>query len=290
MVRGYLRKSETVLGEDIVRAIRYYKSDIKPTQRETCAVFGLTRSLFQKYLKFDISEIPEVCSQGRNGVFSEAMEEEIMSYIYMLANRFYAITLQFLAELAYQLVRNNLPHPFKDGRAGDGWVSSFLERNDDELSTRTGTPLSLIRITSFKKQNVYRFFDLIEEIVAAKHCTAESIFDMDVTGVTIVPCQRDFCSSFFEFPNNAIDVSMQQAPANSTRFRISKGWTTSEAFLKWLKHFRKYSAPTPDVPVLLILDNHSFHVSYNAVSYRRRNNFDLLTLPRTLPISSSPWM
>ncbi|CAG7729982.1 unnamed protein product [Allacma fusca] len=314
MVRGYFRRSAPVQGEDIKNAIRFYKSNVNPSQRETCDAFGLTRSVFQKYLKINPNDIPKECSQGRHGVFTKDMEEEILSYIYMLANRFHAITRQSLAELVYQLAeRNHLEHPFKDGRAGDGWVTSFLERHSNELSLRTGTPLSLIRITSFKRQAVYRFFDILEEIVSAKNYNADTIFNMDETGVSIVPSKPPkriarrgvrsvpvmvpaergqlctilcsfsasgvFVPPMFLFPFNTNGVSMDHAPTNAIFSKTAKGWSTSEAFLKWLRHFRKFASATPDIPLLLILDNHSSHVSFQAVSYCRRHHIDLLTLP-----------
>ncbi|CAG7827798.1 unnamed protein product, partial [Allacma fusca] len=84
--RHYLRKSEKVPGERLKAAIRYFET-CSHNQRETCRVFGLTRSFFQKYLKLDRDDIPEECTQGGKPVFSKEMEEEIVSYCLALANR-----------------------------------------------------------------------------------------------------------------------------------------------------------------------------------------------------------
>ncbi|CAG7727543.1 unnamed protein product, partial [Allacma fusca] len=221
--RGYIRRIAPVQGEDIKNAIRYYRSNVNPSQRETCAAFGLTRSVFQKYLKINPCGIPNECSQRRHAVFTKDMEEEILSYIHMLANRFYAITRQSLAELASRVnlaVRHHLEHPFIDGRAGDGWVTSFLERHCHELSLRT---------------------------VSAKNYDAGAIFNMDETGVSLVPIKP---------PKRIVRRGVRSVPVMVPAERA-----------------------TIDVPVLLILDNHSSHVSFQAVSYCRRHHINLLTSP-----------
>ena len=47
-----------------------------------------------------------------------------------------------------------------------------------------------------------------------------------------------------------------------TRYSVStNGWMTGPTFVKWMKHLFLPSLP-PERPVLLILDSHATHVSY----------------------------
>ncbi|CAG7720556.1 unnamed protein product [Allacma fusca] len=313
MVRYYQRRSVKVPGQTIRDAVQYYATS--GNQRETCTLYGLTRSMFQKYLKQDPASIPDECSQGRfKPIFSTEQEEEIISYVNCLANRFYAITRRSLGELAFQLAeRNNLPHTFRNGTASEGWINSFLGRHEDILSLRTGTPTSFARVTEFARGPVYRFFDLLEEIVSAKGFTADTIFNMDETGLTVVPSKQpkriaqkgrrslpvivakergELCTilcSFsangkyippmFIFPKKAKNINYANAPAESIHAISDRGWSNSECFVKWLKHFRKFASDSQGTNVLLLVDNHGSHICYEAVKYCRSHRIELLTLP-----------
>lgn len=59
----------------------------------------------------------------------------------------------------------------------------------------------------------------------------------------------------------------------------ASGWMTSSNFLSYLRHFTKFSRPSTAFPVLLLLDNHSSHVSLDAIDYCKANNIVLLSFP-----------
>ncbi|CAG7824195.1 unnamed protein product [Allacma fusca] len=295
MVRDYICKNQKVDGNTVRNALNYMKDH---SEREAATVFGVTRSVLQRWKKRPSEAIPEVLSQGSfQRVFSDAQEAIILQFIFELAEKFYAMTRRSLAELAYNLaIQNNLNHKFKDGVAGCDWVSSFLFRYGDKLCLRTGTPLSLIRVQSFTKNNVYRFFDLLEEIINRKGFVAETIFNVDETGLSVVasrPPRRlakkgvrsvpvlvaqdrgqlvtmtcaanaagRFIPPMFLLPKHSQYVDYSGAPPGSIFKKTNKGWSNSEAFLQYLKHFRKNAASDSRTPVLLILDSQASHVSY----------------------------
>ncbi|CAG7785688.1 unnamed protein product [Allacma fusca] len=302
------------MGEDVRKAIHLVR-DLHYSHRKAADATGVTRSVLEKYLKKPDEEIPEVLSQGRfKPVFNEEQEQQIVAYCHDLANRFYAMTRKSLGQLAYNLaVENQLSHPFQNGTAGEEWISSFLIRHQKELSVRTGTPTSLIRITSFTKAVVYRFFDQLESIIQEKNYTAATIFNADETGVSIVPnkapkriartgvrtvpimtpaergqlvtvmccasAQGQFIPPMFVFPNKCKDTDISLSPSGSLYTYSKKGWSTSDTFCVWLKHFRNNATPSKTTPVLLIVDNHGSHISYQAVKFAAKNNIDILTLP-----------
>ena len=73
-----------------------------------------------------------------------------------------------LRRLAYQLaIKNTLPHPFKTGEAGRAWADLFLQRHKAVLSVRKPTGMSYARACGFNKENVEKFFDILEEAYTA---------------------------------------------------------------------------------------------------------------------------
>jgi len=54
---------------------------------------------------------------------------------------------------------------------------------------------------------------------------------------------------------------------------------TQDLFPHYLEHFHKHTYASTDDPVLLILDNHSSHLSIAAIEYCRQNGVIMLTLP-----------
>ena len=53
----------------------------------------------------------------------------------------------------------------------------------------------------------------------------------------------------------------------------------AELFPKVLEHFINYMKVTPDIPGVLLLDNHSSHLSIEAVSLAKNNGLHRLTFP-----------
>ncbi|GAB0094037.1 hypothetical protein DMENIID0001_092530 [Sergentomyia squamirostris] len=67
---------------------------------------------------------------------------------------------------------------------------------------------------------------------------------------------------------------------------------SNEFFLMTLKHFKEHAKPSPDDPILLIVDNHSSHLALHSLQFCRENNIFLVTLPphtsdRTQPLDLS---
>ncbi|CAG7821094.1 unnamed protein product, partial [Allacma fusca] len=185
---NYVCKYPKTLGENVRQAI-YLVRNQQMSHQAAADATGVTKSVLQRYLKKNDDEIPDVLSQGSyKPVFNDQQEKQIVAYCHDLADRFYAMTRKSLGELAFQLAEENkLPHRFKNGTAGNDWISAFLIRHQEELSYRTATPTSLVRITAFTKAAVFRFFDQLEAIIEEKGYTADTIFNADESGISIVP-------------------------------------------------------------------------------------------------------
>lgn len=71
----------------------------------------------------------------------------------------------------------------------------------------------------------------------------------------------------------------RHAPEGSIIRSTRNGWTNTEMFMMWLQHFAHYVTPTKDSPVLLVLDNHSSHISMPAYDFCMNNYIHMLSLP-----------
>ena len=57
------------------------------------------------------------------------------------------------------------------------------------------------------------------------------------------------------------------------------GWTDSTVFIKWLKHFVYHVKPTPSKKVVLFVDGHVSHKSYEVIEYARANGIEMISFP-----------
>jgi hypothetical protein len=82
-----------------------------------------------------------------------------------MEERFFGVTRADLRRLEYRLaVANNIPNSFnvKNEAAGKKWLKGFLKRHAEILSVRLPQGISAARVKSFTKENVNKFFDLLE--------------------------------------------------------------------------------------------------------------------------------
>lgn len=68
---------------------------------------------------------------------------------------------------------------------------------------------------------------------------------------------------------------MDGAPTGSIGMTSDSEFINTDLYLQWLHHFKDHISPTADNPVLLIIDNHSNHISLHC----RQHNMIVLTLP-----------
>lgn len=69
------------------------------------------------------------------------------------------------------------------------------------------------------------------------------------------------------------------APPGSKLMVSDSGFINIELFIQWLHHFQKFVKSIPEEPVLLILDNHSSHISLAIVKFCRSRGIHVLSLP-----------
>lgn len=218
--------------------------------------------------------------------------------------------------LAYEAaVHINIPTPdswTKNKKAGVDWFKSFMKRNPD-LSIRSPEATSLSRCTSFNRTNVHSFFEQYTDVLQRYNLTGSRIWNMDETGVTTVQKPKKVVAQkglkqvgaatsaergalitlaaavnaigntippMFIFPRVRYnELFVASGPPESIGAGNSSGWMTEKEFLIFMEHFIKHTKPSPEEPVLLILDNHHSHVNVQVVKKAKENNIVLLSFP-----------
>jgi transposase len=89
-----------------------------------------------------------------------------------------------------------------------------------------------------------------------------------------------FVPPFFIFPRQRMNERLMiGAPDDAVAAAQSNGWIRGETFLIWLQHFVQHVQPTPQKPVLLILDGHSSHKELAVMNYAIDNNIHMISTP-----------
>ena len=84
----------------------------------------------------------------------------------------------------------------------------------------------------------------------------------------------------FVFPRLKFkDLFLRDGPSESIGAGNKSGWMTATEFLTYMDHFIKFTKPTPEEPVLLLLDNHSSHIDINVVEKAKTNSIIMLSFP-----------
>ena len=253
---------------------------------------------------------------GCEAIFSPETEKQLKDYVLTLAKLFHGLTPLQLRKLAFRYAEEHqIKHRFSPeiGAAGKDWLYGFLKRNP-EVKLRQPEGTSINRIVSFNAESVKKFFTNLKIMMDTYNFPPNRIFNMDETGVTVVQkkCPKvygpkgakkvgavisaergrtitavfsvsaagNYCPPMLIYPRKRMAPALQKNGPIGAVYACSKnGWITSDLFVEWLKHFQKNFKGTKTEPILLILDNHSSHISLEAYKFCKQNCINMVSLP-----------
>ena len=312
-MRTYRRKTERgqwspVALRSAVRAVERGVLTLRAAVRE----YGIPRTTLRDRLKARCFDKPVL---GKQPVFSEDFDDELAERVIYVSNMFYGITTEKLSHLAFEFAeRQRVKHPFKNGRAGPDWVAGFLRRHP-EISVRKPESISLARLEGVNKKNVQKFYDNIRGLVQKNGpYPSHRIFNVDETGVapvvaspkvlaargdrrvgrvataergkltTIIGCVSASCACVppmlvFGGRKRMDPTLLAEAPEGAIGGVSDSGWVTTQLFLQWFHHFVEHAGPSKERRVLLIMDNHTSHISSDIITQARLHGVDIVTIP-----------
>lgn len=310
MVFKYKRKSNRGAWseESLKRAMKAVKENGKSI-KSTATEFGIPFTTLYRHLKAGNTSK----KLGRfTTIFSPEQEKELCAYLTKLDSLFFGLTRSDFLELVYQYAaKNNIAHPFKNGKAGDDWFSGFKSRHP-EIVLRSPEPTSLARTRGFNRPQVDLFYTNYWDLLEKHNFDATTIYNMDETGIkssttkppkvlsvkgkkqvgvissaergqltTVICCCNaagTFIPPFFIFARKRMQERLLDgAPPGSQATVTVNGWIHGEAFLSWLQFFTEKVRPNEDRKVLLLLDNHESHKYYPALEFASKNNIVFLS-------------
>lgn len=247
-------------------------------------------------------------------IFSEIQETALANYLKTCAKMNYGLSVNNILCLAYQYaVEHKVPHPKgweKSKKATKDWYYGFMKRNPT-LSLRKPTPTSLARSKGFCKESVEEFFTNYSPF--AQNYPPNRIYNADETncptvatkpgkvvaekgsavgrmasgekGTNVTMCLAvnaagESIPPFYLFPRkNMQRYFMDNATPGSVGYANGSGWMDTEHFIKYFNHFIQHTLASKDNPLLLIMDNHTSHISLPIVNLARDHGIEIVTLP-----------
>ncbi|KAB0801258.1 hypothetical protein PPYR_05612 [Photinus pyralis] len=304
--------------------------------RTTATKYGMDKMTLRRYvLKYKEHGMQTTFLPNfkKSQIFADREESALAQYLLTASKMNYGLTPKECRKLAYlYAIENgkNVPRYWTSNEeASYDWFRGFMERNGT-LSIRRPEPTSLSRATAFNRHTVSQFFQLLRKVLERDRFEAAAIYNCDETGVqtahkpgsiisqkglkqvskatsaergqTVTICCAvnavgNFIPPFFVFPRvKKQDYMTYGAPVGSVAATHPSGWMTVENFLLYLEHFKKYVKCSIENKVLLILDNHSTHISPQGLKFCKNNGIVLLTLPphtshriQPLDVASHVW-
>lgn len=251
-----------------------------------------------------------------NTIFTAEQEITLKKYITHCALLFYGLTAKECRRLAYQCGKlNNLKMPLSweaKEMAGKDWLIAFRRRHN--ITLKKPEACSLARATAFNRNNVDKYFDNLENIIARSPHFSDGtrIFNLDETSTTtvqkpqkvlapmgrktigkvtsgergtlittccIISASGNFLPPVMVFPRkNFKDHMIKNTPPGTLGLATPTGWMNSTIFPEVIKHFVKHTNSSKENPSILIMDNHESHLSIAALDLAKNAGVHILTL------------
>ncbi|XP_049961752.1 uncharacterized protein LOC126481835 [Schistocerca serialis cubense] len=191
---------------------------------------------------------------------------------------------------------NNIANNFdKSSRlAGKDWLALFLKRNPS-ISLRKPEATSIIRIQAFNEEEVNAYFKNLERVFEKYKFKEGRVFNVVETGINTVQKPDRILAPkgvkqivllvptpppTFIFPRKRMSNLLSKGGPVGAIYGCSVNGSSNESlFFEWIQHFQNNVKSTIDDPVLLILDNHSSHMSLDIFEFCKKHSIVMVTIP-----------
>ena len=282
---------------------------------KAATLYNIPKSTLERHVNKKIRNSGTTDLGNFKPALTSSLENQLVEHAKKLQDMFFGLTPESLRELAFDIAKaNHINVPFRNAnhKAGKDWLAGFLKRHP-ELSIRQPEATSFNRAIGFNRTQVKRFFDLLKSILQKETITSNMIYNVDETGITcvqkpskviakkgtkqvgrITSAERgktvtavssmnaigNYIPPIFVFPRKRMyPALLKGAPQGSKGYTSKSGWIDSNIFLQWLFHFKEHACPRVDKKALLILDNHSSHLSLDAINFAKENHIIMLSIP-----------
>jgi len=318
-MRTYVRKSQKgttpveVLHEGL-RLVNDERRSVRSVAKEL-SICHVTLTRFLKKEREPRSGPVVVYGKNRQ-IFTNHEESQLSEYLKSASAIYFGLSPSESRKLAYECAKaykKEVPKNWStDGMAGADWFTGFVRRNPT-ISVRIPEATSLARAASFNRPNVAKYFAKLAEVMDRYKFEPVNIWNMDETGVTTVTKPSKVVAErglkqvgaitsaergtlvtvaiavnvignatppMFIFPRvNFYSHFIRDGPVGAIGTANKSGWMMEGDFLVFMKHFVKYAKPSLETPVLLLLDNHSSHLSIEAITYAKEQGVVMLSFP-----------
>lgn len=221
----------------------------------------------------------------------------------------YGLTIKLLRTMAYDFgVKEKVAIPttwHESKMAGADWYYGFLKRHE-QIRTQ--------RAKGFNKTSVDAFYATLGQLYNDLKITRDRLWNMDETGFptvthkvqkilaekgtkrvgimssaergTNVTCAAavsaagDVIPPFFIFPRTNMQSRFMDGCDNEcVGCANESGYMKETEFIKFIHHFVKYSHATKENPSLLLIDNHTSHLSFNALETAVNHGITIFSFP-----------
>lgn len=152
-----------------------------------------------------------------------------------------------------------------------------MSRHND-LAVRKPESSSLSRATSYKKTNVYTFFEKLSTVSPKCNFPPYMIFNADETGCSSVTNLPEIIAKRGSKQIGQVSSAEQRTLVTTQFLNNAGGGFLPPIFVFPLKHFVIHDSPSKENPALQLMDKHSSHVRLRVIEFTRQN-FVIVAFP-----------
>ncbi|XP_046568265.1 uncharacterized protein LOC124276668 [Haliotis rubra] len=209
---------------------------------------------------------------GHKTVFSETEENRLADWVVDMSRIGYGRTREELLTTVQNILDvDNRVNPFKNNKPGKDWFYGFLKRHP---SISVWTPLQLGK---------ERAIVTPEKIVGWHQNFLDYFGSSDKTQINVMPymsASGHYIPPMLVFPGKRFTYNVLEGFERAAMGRSDNGWMDSVLFVDWLRDVFIPSVKHQGVqfPVLLFVDGHSTHITWDASEICKKNDVILYCL------------